>query len=774
MSGGAATEAPPGTWRPILRDRTLQATIGAVLVLVLVESLARPGGHTGQLVLGWTAAAALLALAAHSAHLIVGRSADPSSRRFWQVLTAAILLPTAGYLTQAGAVLLDPDAPGSGGIGVPIYAGQAIASVLGVIVLFTYPMGLRTLQQRVRFWLDAATVLAGSAAFCWYLALPSVTSGHTAGELTGLVATPVLVLLAGFGVVKVMLSTAPPFTRAAGTLLAAGATVSGIASAQPHLLSGEQEHWFIALQLLGLGVITIGLRLQYLQLRHGFLAAERQAKPYSLMPYAAIAATYTLLTVLLVRGEIDLRVMGVLIGAVLCTVLVSVRQVAAFAENAQLLGRLRTALDERDLISERLRVIVEHSSDLLLLTNSRREVRFANPAAEAAIGVPSSDLLGSDLLALIHPDDRAEALATPTGRATRVCRLRQAEDQWRHVEMSLGVVQEPDGSSSMVVNARDISERHDLEMQLRHAQKLESVGRLASGIAHEINTPVQFIGDNVRFLESAFGDLVQLRAAYGSALDAAAESTTAGSATAGSAALETVALETIVAEVRALEASLDVDFVVEEIPGALAQTLEGITRVATIVRAMKAFGYSGTEDKAPADLNEAIANTLVVSNSEVRDVADVDTHFGELPAVWCHVGDINQVVLNLVVNAAHAITASARGRGTIQVTTRVDGDDVVIEVTDSGDGIPAEIAGKVFEAFFTTKAVGTGTGQGLALCRSLVADRHRGTIDFTTSPGVGSTFSVRLPTRAGRDPAPAAPPNAARSELPATAQLGRR
>jgi signal transduction histidine kinase len=143
-----------------------------------------------------------------------------------------------------------------------------------------------------------------------------------------------------------------------------------------------------------------------------------------------------------------------------------------------------------------------------------------------------------------------------------------------------------------------------------------------------------------------------------------------------------------------------------------------------------------------------------VADSELKYVADVETDFAELPPVWCHIGDVNQVVLNLVVNAAHAVAAAGKGRGTVRVRTRADADQAVIEVTDSGTGIPPEIADKVFEAFFTTKDVGTGTGQGLALCWSLVVDRHGGAIDFTTEPGAGTTFTVRLPIAASKDPEP--------------------
>jgi signal transduction histidine kinase len=240
----------------------------------------------------------------------------------------------------------------------------------------------------------------------------------------------------------------------------------------------------------------------------------------------------------------------------------------------------------------------------------------------------------------------------------------------------------------------------------------------------------------VRFLDTAFTDLARLLASY---RDLAATAQANGDIEAALRNLDTVATE------------VDIDFVTEEVPVAVTQTLEGISRVAHIVRAMKAFGHPGTEEKSGADLNEAIRNTIVVANHEIKYIADVETDLGDLPLVHCHLGDINQVVLNLVVNAAHAIGAADRGRGTIRISTRLEGEQAVIEVADTGTGVPAEIADKLFDPFFTTKEVGTGTGQGLALVRTIVTDRHGGTIDFTSTVGAGTVFTVRLPVSGGED-----------------------
>ncbi|MDT5043014.1 MAG: two-component system, NtrC family, sensor kinase [Actinoplanes sp.] len=398
------------------------------------------------------------------------------------------------------------------------------------------------------------------------------------------------------------------------------------------------------------------------------------------------------------------------------------------------------ALTLDQLLSQsRLRIVVDHSPDALILAAESGVIRFVNPGAEVLLDEPSATLIGRDIWSFIHPDDLDEVTSpAATGPVARPCRIRARDSApWMSVEAIVGRVSEHDGSRSIVFNARDVSERQSLELELRHAQKLESVGRLAAGIAHEINTPIQFVGDNTRFLESAFADLNRLHDAYRELISAASSAADLAEA---------------VAKADAVAHDIDIDFLLEEVPMAIRQSLEGISRVATIVRAMKAFGHPGSEEKTRADLNEAINNTLIVANNEIKFVADVETDLADIPLVRCHLGDVNQVILNLVVNAAHAI-ASAGPRGTIRISTRTVDGYVVIEVADTGTGVPPDIADKLFDPFFTTKEVGTGTGQGLALVRSLVVDRHGGTIDFTTEWGVGTVFTVRLPLETAGQPA---------------------
>ena len=281
----------------------------------------------------------------------------------------------------------------------------------------------------------------------------------------------------------------------------------------------------------------------------------------------------------------------------------------------------------------------------------------------------------------------------------------------------------------------DTTERKALHQQLLQAQKLESIGQLAAGIAHEINTPTQYIGDNVRFLKDAFTDLTSLIAEYGKVLATVKEN----------AALAATLKESLNAIGR-----VDTDFLLNEIPNAIDQGLEGVTRVATLVSAMKEFSHPGTKEKSPVNLNKAIESTITVARNEWKYVADMETDFDQtLPAIPCLPGEVNQVILNLIVNAAHAIgDVVAKGgtkKGKIRIQTRNCEDWVEIRIQDSGTGIPKHVQARVFDPFFTTKEVGKGTGQGLAIARSVVVDKHDGSIHFETEEGKGTTFIICLP-----------------------------
>ncbi|MCR4411373.1 MAG: sensor histidine kinase, partial [Thermoguttaceae bacterium] len=266
-------------------------------------------------------------------------------------------------------------------------------------------------------------------------------------------------------------------------------------------------------------------------------------------------------------------------------------------------------------------------------------------------------------------------------------------------------------------------------------------GYLAAGIAHEINTPIQFIGDNLRFLDEELKGVAAALEKVGSVAAAHRQ--------AGGASPE-------LAEIEETLRQADVAYFLEEAPRAIEQSIEGVARVAEIVRAMKEFSHPGASDGATTDLRRAVESTLTVSRNEWKYVADLETDFAsDLPPVRAKFGDVNQVVLNLVVNAAHAVAEAVRQglreRGKIVVRTRRDGDFAVLEVEDTGVGIPDAIQPHIFTPFFTTKDVGRGTGQGLALARSLVVRKYQGTIMFRSVPGKGTVFTVRLPLERGAD-----------------------
>jgi signal transduction histidine kinase len=209
--------------------------------------------------------------------------------------------------------------------------------------------------------------------------------------------------------------------------------------------------------------------------------------------------------------------------------------------------------------------------------------------------------------------------------------------------------------------------------------------------------------------------------------------------------------------VREAEAGIDFDFLQEEIPSAVEQTLEGIERVSTIVRAMKTFSHPGHKEQVPADLNEALAATVTVTRHQITEVADLSLELAELPPVRCNIADLNQVFLNLIVNAADAIEETGR-RGRITVATRLDGDDVVVRISDTGCGIPDEVRSKIFDPFFTTKDVGRGSGQGLPLVRGVVQEGHGGSVSVDSTVGHGTTFTVRVPLHGlPRPEAPSSP-----------------
>jgi signal transduction histidine kinase len=362
---------------------------------------------------------------------------------------------------------------------------------------------------------------------------------------------------------------------------------------------------------------------------------------------------------------------------------------------------------------------------------------YIGPQAEQMLGIPEARWKEPGFLDALLPRDREPSTRRQLDESTAgtfetLCSVVTADD--RVVELRWTV------SCDMVKGLRhlrglmvDVTETRQLVRELAQGQKLESVGRIAAGVAHEINTSVQFISDSVRFVRHALRDVPHALADY--------RALAAG-------ALSGRDVTEAARKASDTDEAADVDYFLKNAPDALDRALEGIGRVGSIVRSMTEFAHPDTRTEADIDLNRSIKTTLNMARNEYKSVAEVETDFGDIPPVHCHAGDINQVVLNLLLNAAHAISDLVDGtskKGRITVRTRSIGDFVEISIGDTGAGIPEAVRGRIFEPFVTTKEVGRGTGQGLALSRGIVVEKLKGSLHFETETGKGTTFFIRLP-----------------------------
>ncbi len=385
---------------------------------------------------------------------------------------------------------------------------------------------------------------------------------------------------------------------------------------------------------------------------------------------------------------------------------------------------------------EQYRLLVETTGTIPWeLDTTTGQFRYIAPHAAVLFGVDLSAIgLDRFLEEHVRADERASAKQrwSAPGAAAQTFELQvKTAKGWIWIRNTVGAEDSIGGMSSPAgAIARgvifDITEARAKEQELTRAQKLESVGRLASGIAHEINTPIQFVSDSVTFIQSAWNDVLALRGRYRKLIEPS---------------------KTLTAEMDREETSADLEYLVQRTPMAIERSIEGLARVAGIIKSMKEFAHPGGVEMAPANLKRGVMSTLTIATSEFKYVADLEVDIEELPPVLCNLGEINQVVLNLVVNAAHAVSDAIKpgGRGKITVRGRRDGAYVVLSVGDTGTGIPEEVRDQIFEPFFTTKEVGKGTGQGLALARSVVEKKHQGSLSFETELGKGTTFFVRIP-----------------------------
>lgn len=396
---------------------------------------------------------------------------------------------------------------------------------------------------------------------------------------------------------------------------------------------------------------------------------------------------------------------------------------------------LRAEVSLRQL-EERYRTLVDLMHQGLAVFSPGGGIDYANDTLCAMLGLPASEVIGRPAEAFVRAEDRerfaAEQRARREGRAEPYeMGLRGRDGRALQVMASPSPVMGPDGEFQGSLEVlTDVSRLRELEMRLTTAKRLEAIGQLAGGVAHEINTPLQYVSGNLDFALTNLPRLLGLLELYETALRQAGDAE---------------ALARARADIAAYGREYDLETVAAELPQALADSLAGAQRVAAFVRSIKRFAQSGTEGRRVIDVAEALATAVEVARSAIPDAAALEVELvGELPPLSCVPGDFNQLLLCLILNAAQAVEEAGNRQGRVVVTARRLGRSLEVAVRDNGTGIPAAIREKIFNPFFTTKDVGQGTGQGLSIALSIV-QKHRGTIRFETEPGRGTTFYVTFP-----------------------------
>jgi len=401
----------------------------------------------------------------------------------------------------------------------------------------------------------------------------------------------------------------------------------------------------------------------------------------------------------------------------------------------------RTSLRESE---EKYRAIIETIPDAYFEVDLAGHIIFFNDQYSLMTGYTKEELQGLSFRKL--SDSKSEAQTYKafhevylTGKPAMHVQLELIHKAGNRniLELSISRVSDQQGKPVGFRGvARDITEKRQQEVLSFHSQKLESVGQLAAGIAHEINTPIQFIGDNIHFIKGAFQDILSLS----DILNAVKTDDL----------LSPAVVKDLLSRIREKEKEIDLDFLRQEMPQAIEQSLDGLQRVSRIVQAMREFSHPGGEGMSDMDINKAIESTITLTKNEWKYSAELTTTLApDLPVVQGYPADFNQVILNLIVNAAQSLQEKVKKDGaekeSIEIFTRRDGNEVEICIRDTGPGIPPEIQSRIFDPFFTTKAVGKGTGQGLAIAQNIIVRKHGGKIFFETKPGEGTAFYIRLP-----------------------------
>jgi PAS domain S-box-containing protein len=395
---------------------------------------------------------------------------------------------------------------------------------------------------------------------------------------------------------------------------------------------------------------------------------------------------------------------------------------------------------------ETLSITLLSIRDGVISTDDEGTIILFNKAAESITGYQQDEVLGKSLNDVIKildvknnqiQDNPLTILLNPKSAQRQgglLTLINRQGDRLLITNSSAPIKNESGHLMGYVMVINDVTERRRIEEQLALFQKMESIGQLAAGIAHEINTPMQYVGDNTHFLNDAFNAIKDILNAY-EQIEACEDP-------------ETRQIQK--SSLQQLKDELDVNFYISEVPDAIQQSLDGIERVRKIVLAMKAFAHPSHKEKRLADINQGIETTVTISRNEWKYNADLEMELDpDLPMVTCEIDEINQVILNMIINAAQAIQEAqgkhSEEKGRISIKTLSDDDHILIKIQDTGIGIPQENLNRIFDPFFTTKDVGVGTGQGLSLAHNVIVKQHHGEIMVDSELGKGTTFTIRLP-----------------------------
>jgi len=403
---------------------------------------------------------------------------------------------------------------------------------------------------------------------------------------------------------------------------------------------------------------------------------------------------------------------------------------------------LSLEISQRDIMQKeqsRLVAAIENASETIVITNTVPEIVYVNPAFERTTGYSAKEAIGKNpsLLNSGFHDKEFFNEMWRTIQSGKVWKGRfKNKNKSGNIYTEDGTISPVKDGEGNIINyvaiKRDITQELEMERQILQMSKMEAIGTLAAGIAHEINTPIQYVTDNTRFLEEVFSDYSELNKLYKELHISASNQK-----------LFTDQTE----QITAYEEEIDIAYLAEETGKAIGGALEGLDRIATVVRAMKEFSHPGGKEKENEDINRLIESTVTVSTNEWKTCADIIMDLdNSLPRIPIHSSQIKQAMLNLIVNAAHAIAEkNDEEKGRITISTHVEDENVKVVVQDTGTGIPERIIEKIFDPFFTTKTVGKGTGQGLALVHSVIVDGHGGTLRVDSELGDGSIFIITLP-----------------------------